>query len=132
ISLAFVLCIDAATSQHWPLRGIAVAFVLSTVAAVIVYLATTTRWLNHLGESYRYIEYGLYFTAPMAIGLLAGIVAQPVASAGFVWFTVVTVAAPILAYALSGIWIKWPDRDVFGEFLREMDLPPRAIVFPIG
>ena len=34
---------------------------------IIVYLLTSTKWLNHWGESFRYIEYGLFFTIPFQL-----------------------------------------------------------------
>ncbi len=132
IILAFGLCVAVAATGQGMLRAVAFAAMAMCIAATSVYIATTTERLNHLGESYRYLEYGLYFTAPMAIGLLTAAVPGRVADIGFAWFAAATLAAPFLAYRLMSGWIRWPDRDVFGEFLREMDLPAGAVVFPIG
>lgn len=132
ITLALGLCIAAAATQHGASRAVAFAFAAAIVAAILVYVATTTERLNHLGESYRYLEYGLYFVAPASVGLFTAAAPRPVAAVGFLWFGLATLAAPWFAYRIFSRWTKWPERDFFGDFLREMELPPGAVVFPIG
>lgn len=132
ITLALAFCIVAVATQHGALGAVAAALAAAIASSTIVYLATSTERLNHLGESYRYLEYGLYFVAPAAIGLLFGAVPPLPALVGFLWFGLVTLAVPWLSYGLSSRWTKWPERDVFEDFLRQMDLPAAAVVFPIG
>jgi hypothetical protein len=132
ITLAFGLSVAAALTQHGSLRAVALGFAAAIVAAIVVYVATTTERLNHLGESYRYLEYGLYFIAPAAAGLFADVAPTSVPVIGFAWFVLATLAAPWFAYRVFSRWPKWPERDFFGDFLREMDLPTGAVIFPIG
>ena len=39
------------------------------ITGLLLYLAVSTDKLNHLGEAYRYIEYGLIFTLPIIASL---------------------------------------------------------------
>lgn len=132
ITLAFGLCVAAIVTTQGVLHSIALALAAAIASAALVYVATTTERLNHLGESYRYLEYGLYFVAPAAAGWLSGAVPRSIDAIGFLWFGLATLAAPWFAYRVFSRWMKWPDRDVFGDFLRQMDLPAGAVVFPIG
>ena len=50
-----------------PSHSIAVQFF---IACGVIFLITSTKWFNHLGEGYRYLEYGLTFLTPVIIANL--------------------------------------------------------------
>ncbi len=111
------------------------ALLLVIASGAVWYLLTALERLNHLGECYRYLEYPLYFVCPA----LVGFVAAPVADGSQFWISVAFIS--LLALGVTGLWvthgviatwIKWPDRDVLGEFMAEAKLPVGAVVFPIG
>jgi hypothetical protein len=101
------------------------------VAALAVYLATSTDRLNHLGESYRYLEYELYFVTPL---LVAG-------QALFLsWGTVVLLLALYLVAVAAAVvlWVRIVPRhslpirpDELSAFMDGIDKPEGTVVYPI-
>lgn len=125
--LAVLAVILVGGAQH----GHESTWLIPVAAAFIVYLATTTSFLNHLGEAHRYLEYGLFFIAPVALAdMLLSIAtgaAVPilVALAGY---TAAVAAGHILAMRL---FIKFPKEDGLAAFLADLRLTAEDVVFPI-
>jgi hypothetical protein len=103
------------------------------VAFVALYVLTSTRRFNHLGEAYRYLEFGLFFVVPLTVALtlqrwsaweLVALVGTVVA-----WSAVLTGRLVVV----SGGWLRgMPDRDVLREFLKRVNLRPGDVVFPVS
>lgn len=105
--------------------------VLGVFPPILVYLATSTKYFNHLGESYRYIEYGLYFYFPFVIALLY----LSVPSWIFILLaTLYVVYGIFVAVAYYGVHMRrfpYPDKDALTEFLRNTDIDNNSVVFPV-
>lgn len=132
--LVFALTLAAGAffwSREPGLPSLAWAFTAPMAASIIVYLATTSPRLDHLGESYRYLEYALYFITPMLTGLLWDRVDLAVVQAGYVWFALLVSLTPLIAYWGLLRW-NWPERDELQDLLKSLDLPQGAVVMPVG
>jgi hypothetical protein len=101
------------------------------VASISIFLLTATDRFNHLGECYRYLEYGLYLLTPMIFGLFA---IQYPAYAWWILLALVIMGLPgaYVAYVILGKGFRWPERDQMQELIQAMDLPHDAVVFPVG
>jgi hypothetical protein len=131
ISLSLMLVVLAAVTKG-SLGGISAwAWAAPFAAAIIVFLLTATEKFNHLGESYRYLEYGLYFLSPMAFGSFA-IEYGPHASWLLAFLVLLGLPSAALVYVLFGRWVKKPARDLMKELIEGMELPQGAVVFPVG
>lgn len=102
------------------------------LATLIVYFITSTERFNHLGESYRYIEYNLYFLFPTIIALLFLKLSALflVASVSLYFLYVV-----VIAFLFAIFWArkqKWPKRDLLTEFLDNLALSREDVVFPVS
>jgi hypothetical protein len=102
------------------------------VVFVAVYLVTATQRFNHLGEAYRYLEYGLFLLVPFELALLVqswSLVERLILVVAFaVWSATLAMRAIV-----RGTWLaSLPDRDVLSEFLRKVDLRPGDVVFPVS
>lgn len=96
---------------------------------VALYLATSTQRLNHLGEAYRYLEYGLLFVVPLELALL---VQEQSSALGIALLAGFTAWSVLLLVALVPRWVRsLPDRDVLGDFLQQLDLRSGDVVFPV-
>jgi len=101
------------------------------IAAIVVYLVTSTNRFNHLGESYRYLEYNLYFLLPFIIAMVLVDAQQLnlVTTLGFYFLFVLMVA---LFFVLFVRFVrKFPGRDELKVFLKELSLENGAVVFPV-
>ncbi|MEO5360110.1 MAG: hypothetical protein H7843_06625 [Nitrospirota bacterium] len=105
------------------------------LATVVVYFATSTQFLNQLGESYRYIEYDLSFILPLAVGLVA---VHSQVSSSLILF--VFYSAYVSAFVVFSAWYfskavvrgcKIPQKDSLSEFLDSLGLAEEAVVFPV-
>jgi len=102
------------------------------VVFVALYLATATQRFNHLGEAYRYLEYGLFLLVPFELALLVqswSLVERLILIVAFaVWSATLAMRAIV-----RGTWLaSLPDRDVLSDFLRKVDLRPGDVVFPVS
>lgn len=131
VVFALILAVTAFWSGEAGPSSLAWAFTIPIVASIVVYLATTSPRLDHLGESYRYLEYALYFLVPMLIGLLWDRVEPATVWAGYVWFGLLVGLTPLIAYWVLLRW-NWPERDEMKELLDDLDLPQGAVVMPVG
>lgn len=101
------------------------------VVFALLYVLTSTQRFNHLGEAYRYLEYGLFFVVPLELALLV--------SSWPAWAQVLMVvvlaawsAALAVGYLIYGNWLRfWPERDVLSDFLSGLELRPGDVVFPV-
>ncbi len=101
------------------------------IVILIIYLITSTKKFNHLGESYRYIEYGLFFYLPFSVALLLVQISDAE-----------NVQLNILSYGLSVLILlflltvhqrpNYPESDLFSSFLEKISLKGSDVVFPIG
>ena len=116
----------------WPeaTEGLGTLWALLAASAV-VYLATSTRWLHHLGESYRYLEYNLTFIAPVYLGLLLS--RLPMKEAAWVAGLLIAVT---LVFAFGFITLtrraRHPRHDELAAFLAPLELRDEDVVFPIS
>lgn len=131
VVFALVLAGAALWSRNSGLSSLAWAFTAPIAASIIVYLTITNPRLDHLGESYRYLEYALYFIVPALIGLLWNRVEPAAVQAGYVWFGFLVSLTPLIAYWVLVRW-DWPERDELQELLNSLDLPQGAVIMPVG
>jgi len=120
--LAFLLLVTGATVDS--------NMILPLVPILIVYLLTTTEKFNHLGESYRYIEYGLYFYLPLVIAVV-----------GVDFIGITTFWGLLTAYCLVVVFLMlsslyrdddYPEDDKLATFLSGINLSPEDVVYPIS
>lgn len=102
------------------------------IATLIVYLLTSTDFFNHLGESYRYVEYNLYFLLPALIGHAYLDTGKGFFWAGSIVYVIqVTMVVGYLCLILTPAR-KYPTTDVVAEFLAKAALPAEAVIFPVS
>ena len=111
----------------------AIKLMLPILAISIIYLLTTTKRFNHLGEAYRYFEYSGYFYIPMTIAILFHNNTEPIffpeALIGYVLFTFFVV------FTLTYIYVYqtgYPPKDLLTEFLEQLSLSKDDVVFPVS
>jgi hypothetical protein len=117
-------------STHWETHAWHWAAPLAVFG--LLYVATSTSRLNHLGESYRYLEFGLFLLAPFELALLVerwrawGKIVLLLALAAW--------SATLLArLVLRGAWLQdLPDQDKLSEFLTRLGVVPGDVVFPVA
>ena len=105
------------------------AILAVVLSSVLVYVLTSTKALNHLGESYRYLEYNLLVLLPFFF-------AEVVASDE----RMMTSAIGMLAYCLPlsilvGCFLrhkKLSNHDMLGEFLEQAEIGDDSVVFPVS
>jgi hypothetical protein len=122
VALLVLVGMHGSLRWHW---------VAPIVVCIALYLLTTTERLNHLGESYRYLEYGLFLLVPFELGLRAG--AWP-ALARIALIGGLAAWSALLAVKLvvRGSWLRsLPDRDFLASFLDGVGLRPGDVVFPV-
>ncbi|MBL8377352.1 MAG: hypothetical protein JNM79_05765 [Burkholderiales bacterium] len=124
--VAFALC-------SAPLDGLRLFLLAPVLATLIVYVLTSTEAFNHLGESYRYLEYNLYFLFPVSIALLAGHVASDLRNLGIALYVMQTLAMWLVFQFIAIPHLRiWPKTDVLAEFIAAARLPDNAVVFPVS
>lgn len=98
----------------------------------LLYLATSTARLNHLGEAYRYLEFGLFLLAPLEIAILVR--TWPTWAKIALLLGLATWSVALLTrLVLRGAWLReLPDRDMLGEFLAGLSLVSGDVVFPVA
>jgi len=101
------------------------------IASGAVYAATSTDWLNHLGESYRYLEYELYFTVPVIVAIQAQWVSWG-------WDLVLLGCYLVAVAGAMVLWIRVVPRysrpvhpDELSAFMDDVDKPVGSVVYPI-
>lgn len=109
---------------HLPATPIAAV----VIGSLIVYVATSTMALRHLGEAHRYLEYNLWIVVPL---VLADILRRDSVPA-----ELILAYGAWLAFATGHRTLQWrrasyPDRDKLREFLVPLGLDARACVFPV-
>jgi len=101
------------------------------VAAGVVYLATSTDWLNHLGESYRYLEYELTFAVPLLVAQLCTGLSRSSVILLFGLYGVAVLAATALWVFVIPRFSRAIHRDELSDFMDDIDKPPGTVVFPV-
>ena len=98
----------------------------------LLYLATSTARLNHLGEAYRYLEFGLFLVAPLELAML--VETWPYWGKIALLLTLAAWSAALLVrLVIRGVWLReLPDRDTLDEFLAGVGLAPGDVVFPVA
>jgi hypothetical protein len=99
---------------------------------LLAYLLTSIRKFNQFGESYRYIEYGLYFALPFYISYM--LVSHYSMKTEFMiieYFEYVALLLILHSYFGFLRW-AWPVKDELQEFLDNLKLGPQHTVFPIA
>ena len=109
------------------------ALLAPIVASLAVYLVTSTEAFNHLGESYRYVEYNLYFLAPAVLGVVC-LAAPPAAVAlgGAAYAVQVAVMWFVFQFLVLPRLRAYPAKDELGQFLSKAGIPGDAVVFPVS
>ena len=102
------------------------------VVFTVLYLATATQRLNHLGEAYRYLEYGLVLVVPFELAVL--VQSWPVSGRLALIAAFAAWSAALAARAIAhGSWLDaLPDRDVLRDFVTRVGLQPGDVVFPVS
>ncbi|MBI38516.1 MAG: hypothetical protein CMF59_02880 [Leptospiraceae bacterium] len=100
------------------------------LSLIILYALTSSRWLNFLGEGYRYLEYGLYFIAPFCIGLLILEVDSGTALAVMLGvYCSIVIVFTLFQYR----YFRYSStEDNLSRFLEALELSPGAVVFPVS
>lgn len=111
--------------SHPPLdSGLAVV-----IASVLVYALTSTQRFNHLGESYRYLEYNLTFLLPL---FLAGcVISDPSALAFAPWLLLVSFLFAGLLWRFLRLK-NLSSEDRLQQFVDQLALTEKDVVFPLS
>jgi hypothetical protein len=99
------------------------------LASVLLYALTSTRAWNHLGESYRYLEYNLLVLLPF---LLTGIA---MTDERMMVFVIIKISYSLLMSLLIGLFIRQknlPKEDLLKDFLEDAKIGEDAVVFPVS
>jgi len=99
--------------------------VLSTL---IVYVLTSTSWFNQLGESYRYIEYNLFFLVPFLISFFVLELTTEKKIIMLVIYGFITLLFIMFFYRIRP---RYSEHDKLKDFLDTVSLPESAVVFPV-
>lgn len=98
----------------------------------IVYLITSLERFNHLGESYRYPEYSLYFLLPFLLAIT-------IIDNHMSFFNVYTTTYFVLVFTILSLYHiylifkrKFPKNDVLETFLLQTKFPENTVIFPIS
>lgn len=113
-------------NQQWQI-GAAGSIILATL---ILYILTTFKALRHLGEANRYLEYNLWYLAPLILAREWCVGAAPtyLVVGYFLWIGLVTVWK---LRSWRSIAASFPVRDVLSEFLSEANIKSADVVFPV-
>ncbi len=99
---------------------------------LILYFLTSLDAFNHLGESYRYLEYSLHFLPALAVGTML--------------FSYEPYVLPFLIFLIFSIMIvagrnalQWlqsrggsPQEDPLAEFIEKCGIPAGSVIFPVS
>ena len=99
------------------------------LSSVLVYLLTSTKYLNHLGESYRYLEYNLLILLPLFLASSA------IVNEGIMISSILQLVYCLLISILVGIFLrhkKLPDHDLLEDFLKVSEIDEKSVVFPVS
>jgi len=120
--LALALYAGAPAENDWP-------FLATALATLTVYVLTSVKALNHLGEALRYVEFNLYLLLPLFVAMhfVPDLEAQRQALLIYAAWVGLVVARQFV------LWrhIEYPQRDVLAEFLQPLQLGTNDTVFPI-
>lgn len=102
------------------------------VVFAALYVATSTERFNHLGEAYRYLEFGLFLLAPFELALLVD--TWPAWGQAVLLIGLAGWSANLLwRLVIRSAWLRaLPDRDTLSEFLAGVGLAPGDVVFPVA
>jgi hypothetical protein len=96
------------------------------VSSFLIYVLTSSDFFNHLGESYRYLEYNLFFIVPFILGI---IVYQQ--QTIYVLYVMYVLLLSMLFYKLNSKR-KYPEVDKLNLFLSNIHLKKNDVIFPIS
>lgn len=97
------------------------------ISTLIIYVLTSTKWLNHLGESYRYIEYNLTLAMPILLGSFL-----VTFSGDFVFILIFSIFI-IFGVLLNKIFQRRKyEHDDLQLFINELGLDEEDVVFPVS
>ena len=120
--LFFIVCIFFEQSPSPTILAI-------VLSSVLVYLLTSTKYLNHLGESYRYLEYNLLILLPLFLASSA------IVNEGIMISSILQLVYCLLISILVGIFLrhkKLPDHDLLEDFLKVSEIDEKSVVFPVS
>ncbi len=102
------------------------------VAFAALYVATSSERLNHLGEAYRYLEFGLFLVVPLTLARATATwpaLARVALVLGLAcWSTLLAVRIFV-----RGRWRRsLPASDALSTFLERVSLRPGDVVYPVS
>lgn len=102
------------------------------ISVLVIYLLTSCRIFNFLGESYRYLEYGLFYLNPIALFLLFGLNNNNINDLFYlIGFVVYTIMCSILINYLFG-HTKQSATDNLTVFISKLNISKNEVVFPVS
>ncbi len=97
---------------------------------MLIYVLTSFEKFRHLGESYRYLEYGFYYFIPFCMSY---ILYKDFNNASKDYWIIAYIGITLVVYGLI-IYAKKPSyskRDYLKEILDTMNLTSESVIFPI-
>jgi hypothetical protein len=97
----------------------------------IIYLTTSLERFNHLGESYRYPEYSLYFLLPFLLTMT-------IINNNIPFLNTYTIIYFALVFIILFLYIylifkrDFPKNDVLQNFLQKTQFPENTVIFPVS
>ena len=102
------------------------------ISVIVIYLVTSCRIFNFLGESYRYLEYGLFYLNPIALFLLFGLDNNNINNLfyfiGLIFYAIIS---SILINYFFG-HTKQSITDNLTEFISKLNISKNEVVFPVS
>lgn len=101
----------------------------SITPILMIYFLTSSKYMNHLGEAYRYIEYGLYYLLPFEITLLISHLNSSTYLPFISAYGLFTFAFVLRTYYEPQ---NYPEQDLLAEFLSPLNLTREDVIYPIS
>ncbi len=121
VAVATLMSLHRSLGWHWA---------APLVAFGGLYAATATKRLNHLGESYRYLEFGLGLLVPFELAQLVQMHPQTVSIALLAAFGALSAVLFVVLVGLT--WLPTlPEHDYLKDFLGGLALAEGDVVFPV-
>jgi hypothetical protein len=107
----------------------AVKLYIPVLVSLVLYFATATKRFRHLGESYRYLEYSLYFYLSF---FNAYLLVTYLHEFFLLWISFYVISTLILCFLIKYILKpQYPKEDRLKEFIDKLSLISSDVVFPI-
>lgn len=108
---------------------LALKVIIPLIIILVLYYLTSLEKFRHLGESYRYIEYGLYYYLPFYFSYS---LSNEFNESKYYWIgsyiTLTLINYSLIIFAKKP---SYPKRDHLKEIIEEMGLNSECVVFPI-